>query len=167
MAVPGQRLHAQVENWLSKLIDLSRRNRLLYFRESKRMTLQVMAPSAGELFERVAGSGRPHRFWVPPPSSDRYVPRKSETEEDAPDEDVARQMGLVCESKRHPYALETSQLNWHELATTLKWMSSKADLDLAERGVRILYLAFGMLPSRALSSGRAEVSVPSNRRTRQ
>ena len=145
MAVPGQRLNAQVENWLSKLIDLSRRNRLLYFRESKRMTLQVMAPSAGKLLDRVVGNGRPHRFWVPPPSSDRYVPRRGETEDDTPDEDVARQMGLVCHSERPRYALETSQLNWRELATTLKRMSSRAELDLAERGVRILHLAFGML----------------------
>ena len=41
----------RVEDWKSRLIDLSRRNNLLYFRKGKRGNLPITQPDAQKIFD--------------------------------------------------------------------------------------------------------------------
>ena len=139
------KINAHIDRWLTRLIDLSRRNRLLYFRESRRASLRLTEPDLEEVFEWVGDPSGAYRFWV-----------SSEDQPEAPGDDAneaeaplgsadARQLGLVCAAERPKTGLATAETRWKELGKTLASLTARAKLDLEERGVRILYLAFGML----------------------
>lgn len=55
----------RIEEWKHKLVDLSRRNRLLFFRPGRTATLEILEPSAAEVFERLAIRAHEWRFWSP------------------------------------------------------------------------------------------------------
>ena len=44
----------KVEYWENQLLDLSKRNKMLSYRETKRATLKITEPSFNDLFTRVA-----------------------------------------------------------------------------------------------------------------
>ena len=64
MAKQDQRTNAQIDRWLTKLIDQSKRNRLLNFQPSKRGTLRLTSPSADAIFGSLCTDERPQSFWV-------------------------------------------------------------------------------------------------------
>ena len=49
-----------------ELIDLSRRNNLLYFKQTKRGTLPISIPSAEKIFERLVLKNKSFEFYLPP-----------------------------------------------------------------------------------------------------
>lgn len=49
-----KRVQHRIQDWKRKLVDLSRRNRLIFFRPSRTSSLQVLEPPAHELFEHLA-----------------------------------------------------------------------------------------------------------------
>jgi len=51
-------LKSKLEEWKRQLLDLSKRNRLLHFRETKRQTLRVATPEADVVFDRIVGTER-------------------------------------------------------------------------------------------------------------
>ena len=139
------KINAQIDSWLTRLIDLSRRNRLLYFRESRRASLRVTDPGPAEIFEWACDPGSAYRFWVHPPDQ-ADAAEDDESEGDGPASVAdARRLGLVCAAERPRAGLATAEPKWQELNKTLSSLSARARLDLEERGVRILYLAFGLL----------------------
>ncbi|MBN1244312.1 DUF3320 domain-containing protein [Candidatus Bathyarchaeota archaeon] len=126
----------RIEDWKSRLIDLSRRNNLLYFKPSKRGNLSVSSPSMESIFNRLVLRKRHLEFWYPPEEPE--VPKRQSqnntnfsflTEKASP---TAKQ--LVCEG--------TSRT---DLEKVLKNLHRRSLLDYRERGVRILHAAFGML----------------------
>lgn len=147
MASVNHRINAQIDHWLQRLIDLSRRNRLLYFRESRRGTVRLLDPSPSELFDSLTRDDCTYRFWVPEP--EQVQPDNEDADENGSDEVLDRiaikGLGLVC-SDVPPYnAIATAESKPEELARTLRRLAEKASFDLNERGVRILHVAFGML----------------------
>lgn len=130
-------IKAQVDEWKRRLIDLTRRNRLLFFKAA-RNSLQVVVPTADEVFGRLVVNERAWKFFIPPnkpqdqagESTDRQT--LFETESDSaptpePDE-------LVCQT-REPGRLESA----------LRSLYRRARSDFEERGVRVLHVAFGIL----------------------
>ena len=114
----------RIDEWKQKLIDPSRRNRLIYFRPSKSSTLTTSTPDAETIFNRLVVQEKSWKFWLPPldtgvPASPRSTPKQDE---------------LVCSGGTRT-----------TLERTLKNIFRKAHTDYQERGVRILYLAFGTL----------------------
>lgn len=156
MASPEQRVNSKVDSWLARLIDLSRRNRLLYFRETRRSTLHITSPSSGEVFQALYEGSHSYRFWVPEPEG--VLAEDDDEAETGLDRATIRQLGLACSDHCPRYAVETGQTNPKELATTLRRMSAKASLDFGERGVRILHLAFGMLSWQEIETREAALS---------
>src|SRR3972149_9010509 len=55
-----------IEEWKSRLIDLSRRNRLLYFKHTRYGNLSVSSPDAETVFSRLISRKRNLEFWLPP-----------------------------------------------------------------------------------------------------
>ena len=64
-AVPSQPMK-RVEDWKSRLIDLSRRNNLLYFHKNKRGNLSVSQPDMQTVFNALVLRKKRLEFWLPP-----------------------------------------------------------------------------------------------------
>ncbi len=56
----------RVEDWKSRLIDLSRRNNLLYFKKNRRGNLPISQPDAQTIFNALVIKKRRLEFWAPP-----------------------------------------------------------------------------------------------------
>jgi hypothetical protein len=125
----------RIEDWKSRLIDLSRRNNLLYFKPSKRANLAVSRPNMETIFNRLVLRKRKLEFWYPPEEAEGFQGQLQPanlsflSEKSRP---AANQ--LVCEG-----------ISRTDLEKVLKNLHRRSLLDYRERGVRILHAAFGML----------------------
>ena len=143
------RVYQYVEEWKSRLIDLSRRNRLLYFKHSKQGNLSVSQPDAEPLFIKLVHRKQSIEFWMPPeeqpytPSKSVSVPIRVRGQSWKP---TANQ--LLCEG-----------IGRNDLEKMLKKLNRRSLSDYRERGVRILHIAFGMLVWRELATNE-EVRSP-------
>ena len=64
--VPMSSPMKRVEDWKSRLIDLSRRNNLLYFRKSKRGNLTITQPESQKIFDLLVLKNNRLEFFFPP-----------------------------------------------------------------------------------------------------
>ncbi len=62
---PLDRVKKQIEVWANELIDLSRRNTSLYYRKTKRSTLELESPPVEEFVALLSGGGE-RSFYEPP-----------------------------------------------------------------------------------------------------
>src|SRR5579862_5636595 len=60
------RVTQRVDEWKRKIVDLSRRNRSLYFVRTRGSTLRITEPGVYEVFERLVISEKPWEFFMPP-----------------------------------------------------------------------------------------------------
>jgi hypothetical protein len=69
----------RVEDWKSRLIDLSRKNNLLYFRKTKRgRSLTITQPEPQKIFNSLVLKKQRLEFWLPPETA------KEETKPEPP-----------------------------------------------------------------------------------
>lgn len=134
--------YALLEEWRRRLIDLTRRNRLLYFRPLRSASLRIQSPATAEVFQRLVIDESLWRF---------YLPEEETAEDEADITDEGEAAGLAPDAGRSaPRARKATEL---ELATrdakairrSLSNLYRRSRTDFEERGVRILFLAFGML----------------------
>jgi len=113
----------RVDDWKLKLIDLSRRNRLVNFKPTRSSNLRFQRPGIDAVFERLVVKDRAWSIWEPPEDSGeprgKTRPRKTQ---------------LVPEGIEAP-----------RLRRVLRNLARRSATEYRERGVRILYVAFGML----------------------
>ena len=127
--------------WRDELIDLSRRNRLISLPLSGRTTaLEITAP---ELDEVIAGLSAPPgggwRFHYPPVE-----------DEEALEADPSLLAALEAEDpdldeEIRPDELVTTAATASKLSTRLRTTASRASSEYMDKGLRVLYLAAGML----------------------
>ncbi len=123
----------RVEDWKSRLIDLTRRNNLLYFHATRRGNLPINKPDAETIFKELVIKKKHLEFWMPP-------------EEDETQTDVSIKSVPIEEPKKPgPNQLVNENLKRIDLERVLKNLQRRSLLDYRERGVRILYAAFGRL----------------------
>lgn len=120
----------RIQDWAKRLIDLSRRNRLLYYRPTKRTTLRLVAPDAIEIAETLLAEGS-WRFYEPP------------------DEDAGGPAGSVSEALSlkalRPRELVTHHIDGKELVRSLEVISRRANAEFQDRGTHVLQLGWGMV----------------------
>ncbi|TRO52730.1 DUF4011 domain-containing protein, partial [Candidatus Bathyarchaeota archaeon] len=139
----------RIEDWKSRLIDLSRRNNLLYFKPRKRGNLSISSPSMATIFNRLALRKRHLEFWYPHESD---VP-KHQSQEKA-------NFSLINGNLTPPAKqLVCGELSRVDLEKVLKNLQRRSLSDYRERGVRILHAAFGMLVWKEKETGE-EVRSP-------
>ncbi|TFH23728.1 DUF4011 domain-containing protein, partial [Candidatus Bathyarchaeota archaeon] len=145
----------RVEDWKSRLIDLSRKNNLLYFHVSKHGNLPITQPDLQRIFDVLVLKKKRLEFWQPQEAKPE-IPEKSEAnEEDKSKEgkveaktlDPPIEANLTHEEPKRPTAnqLVSGNLSRMDLERNLKSLQSRSHLDYMERGVRILHAAFGTL----------------------
>jgi hypothetical protein len=125
----------KVDDWKLKLIDLSRRNRLVNFRLTRSSSLRFQRPGINVVFERLVVKDRVWSIWEPPEEGEprgKVRPRKTQ---------------LV------PEGIETPRLR-----RVLRNLARRSTSEYRERGVRILYVAFGMLSWKEGGSNQPLVS---------
>jgi very-short-patch-repair endonuclease len=123
-------IDGRIEDWRRRLIDLTRRNRLVYFRPTRSSTLTISRPDPDVVFHRLVAQGKPWTFWYPPEEDDENnEPTKSVRTAVPP-----KKNEIVCEGLARP-----------RLEQILKNLYRRSTTDYRERGVRILYVAFGQL----------------------
>jgi len=133
------KLFAQIQEWMRKLVDLSRRNRLLFFKSTRSSTLQIIEPLPAEVFNRLILEQKSWKFYKPleeesEPPEDTSEERKDETE---PLKDVS------APRRREPDEIKCVAET--PVENVLKNLYRRAHTEYEERGIRILHIAFGML----------------------
>lgn len=111
----GQKLNEQISSWKSLLLDLSQRNRLLNFRETKLSTVRITSPSCQSIFGSIVNTGKELTF------PHKYINGTIET-------------GDVNTSK--PV---------EELNKSLRTLHYRSHAFIEEQGINPLYLIFGIL----------------------
>lgn len=139
------KVDARLDEWKRKLIDLTRRNRLLFFKPTRNSTLKVIEPSPAEVFQRLVVDEKSWRFLIPP----------EENEEQEQSGDNLNLPLTSVESERNRSGLSSLAHKANELVcqtrearkveTVLRNLHRRSRSDFEERGVRILHLAFGLL----------------------
>lgn len=133
------RVTRRVEEWKQKLVDLTKRNRLLYFRPSKTSTLLIEHPELQTIFERLVVKGRSWEFWLPPDE-------ENQDSEDHLFKDDAIEPKETTETKPiKKNQLVCKEQDKNQIEKILKNLYRRATADYQEKGIRILHLAFGML----------------------
>jgi hypothetical protein len=146
----GSPMTRRIKDWKSRLIDLSKRNNLLYFKPSKRGTLSVSSPSMESIFNRLVLRKRSFEFWYPPPE-EPVVPTRQ----------LRNNLTFIPNGKSGPTSkqLVCGEISRADLEKVLKNLQRRSLLDYRERGVRILHATFGMLVWKEKDTGE-EVRSP-------
>ena len=150
----------RVEDWKSRLIDLSRRNNLLYFHKNKRGSLPISQPDMQAAFNTLVLKKKKLEFWMPP-AEETVKPETSETQGKPKGKGKAKtaktaknnvkaaiaESPPVPEEPSRPKAnqLVCGKMPRAELERALKSLQWRSLLYYRERGVRILHAAFGTL----------------------
>lgn len=115
------RLDQQISSWRDELVNLSRSNRLLYFRHTKTASLEITAPDALTIAEGLGTSAATAwRFFEPPA-------------EDEP------------ERLPRPGELEVAEKDAAGLLSALRLLERKANQEFVDKGLWTLYLGLGVL----------------------
>lgn len=147
------KIEARIEDWKNRLVDLSRRNRSIYFRPSKSSSLEVEEPSMVEVFKRLVVSQKPWIIYYPEEAPEEEEEQKQEQEEDAERVEVLLEGDneeLDKEQKLKPRERRNDEIkfdtdNKKTLEKVLTNLYRKSNTDYTERGIRTLHLVFGLL----------------------
>ena len=137
------KMRARIEEWAKKLVDLSRRNRLLYYRAAKRTSLTFLRPDADRILARTI-DGASHLFYRPP-DLPPLVPGVA-----------VRPTDLDAELLRRPPTdkeLVTTQRDPLEIDRSLDAIERKARAEFEDRGTHVLHLTWGLLRWRDVRGG--------------
>src|SRR5258708_2962143 len=148
------RVAQRVEEWKRKIVDLSRRNHLLFFSRTRGSTLRIAEPSLPEIFERLVNLEEGWEFLMAADSPETSGPENGQVtsqpllnlgpiqeHSEAPNE--ARI--LLKHSHRHADEVMTDIEEGTQLRKILRNLHRRSRTDFEERGVRILFLTFGIL----------------------
>jgi len=65
MGTMKERIDSCINEWKRRLIDLTRRNRLIYFVPKRSSSLQIAEPTPSEVFNRFVIEEKPLRCFIP------------------------------------------------------------------------------------------------------
>ncbi|MEP6495551.1 MAG: DUF3320 domain-containing protein [bacterium] len=159
------KIHASAENWRRKLLDLTKRNRLLNFRSTKVSTVTIVDEQPAEVFRRLyllQGAMRfkaaPETAIAPPETSDfggisggqpvvdilsDTILDDEDTKDDLHPEFVPYDVGALDERHTDEWLQTTADPD--SLDTSLRRIEEQARTTIEEQGVNTLFLAVGML----------------------
>jgi len=119
------RIQKRVDEWRLKLIDLSKRNKAIFFLPSKTSTLNIISPDLDEIFSRLVVKERAWEIWQPPINGDK-----------------------ITQEAVRPKKTTAILPGWSDvtqLDKILKNLKRRSSIEYTERGIRILFLTYGLL----------------------
>lgn len=138
------RVEASLDHWKRKLLDLSKRNRLLNFRPSKVSTVAVVDELPVEVFKTLVGRGKTMRFR---PSEQPVVENGGAVDEEEALEDfeLFTPAQDAAPAERHADNWLQTRLVEAQLDHRLRRIEGQARTVQEEQGINTLFLALGML----------------------
>ncbi|MDU4959072.1 MAG: DUF3320 domain-containing protein [Sporomusaceae bacterium] len=166
-------LRKRIDEWKQRLIDLTRKNGLINYKRTKSSTLEITLPSADQIFRTICIENNSFAFWLPPEEPEE--PLSSETDASDTDRQTSTTSedgNVMCSSSDNEQALAAGEkivegivasapgaefptelynvlvaekLDRKTINNTLKNLYRKETEEYRERGIRVLFLAFGML----------------------
>ena len=140
----------KIKIWEDRLLDLGKRNKMIFFRESKRATLKILKPGFDELYQQIAVDEKELTFQKP-------IDRDSDVR-------VYSILSLL-EKLSCPMEVNVGDIRAEgvlpEINKTLKHLRSKSRLAMDEQGTNILYLVFGFIEWREKGSRTADIWIKS------
>ena len=115
----------RIDDWKLRLIDLTKRNKAIYFQPTKTSHLRIISPDIETTYNRLVTKGRSSEIQQPPqtkPGEAPPVPRAPKVSE---------------------ITLAWSDPNISE--KVLRNLSRRSQSEYTERGIRVLYVTFGQL----------------------
>jgi superfamily I DNA and/or RNA helicase len=120
-----RRVIKRVEDWKLRLIDLTRRNRAIYFQPTKTSIITLLEPNTDTVYNRLLTKNGVWSIWQPPLLSPGEAPK-------AP-------------SLRRSNELLPAWSDESQLEKTLRNLYRRSHSEYTERGIRVLYVTFGEL----------------------
>jgi very-short-patch-repair endonuclease len=148
------RVEQHVENWKRKLLDLSKRNRLLNFRPARVSTVTVVDELPVEAFRQLHLQRRAMRFRPVPEDAAAPAAGSPQADLDEYDADEPPPLPALAEeppaedgspAARHTDDWLQTALPADRLDHSLRRIADQAQLALEEQGVNTLFLSLGML----------------------
>ncbi len=137
MKTEDQQIETELDKARKRLLDLSLRNRLLNFRQTKRSTIQLVHEVPDEVFTRLVADQTQMLF--------KPVAKRAESStEAAKDDKVAKEDIAFDEATKKDKFLQTD-LPSTPLEQRLLHIKQKSDTVFEEQGYTVLYLALGFL----------------------
>lgn len=143
------RVKTALDQWQADLLDLTKSNRLLYFRSGSH-GLALIHPNPDQLFAGLANGDRTYTFYRPPQTSGSVTVTEQLDlllAEDTSDDSADGQMTLQAERLlRQPQAHEIVVSGEpKKTETTLYRFRLRSRSALQEQGTNVLFVAFGLL----------------------
>lgn len=121
----------RIQQWLKDLINLNRRNRLLYFQHTRSSTLEITHPELSALLARLEAQSSSGFSFYPP--------------EAAPQQTLSHVAPLPSIRLPRPDEIVTSARDPHTMARTLRNLARRSKQEYLDRGLWVLYLGLGFL----------------------
>ena len=130
----------QIEEWKKRLIDLTRRNQLIFFSIARRNILEIKHPSLEKVFEKLFNEKK-FNVWLPPKEDDEDPenPGKQSSLIDTQPEEGEKEVVL----KENEIAFTLDQRK--DIEKRLKTIYRKASSDYHEKGIRTSIIVLGLL----------------------
>lgn len=135
----SKKIDDTVNKWLHKLIDLSRRNRQLYFRRTKISTVKFIKPSFQEIYDLLVNKRKEMTIIY---RDIENIYKKKEDLTDFTDEFRKDPLEYKKPLKRGEILTDKED---KELYKSLRNLLSRSRSSFQEQGVNVLFLAFGFL----------------------
>lgn len=136
---PPDLVRRRLEDWKRRLVDPTRRNRLLYFRPASGGTMQVEEPRADELFVTLYANEREWQVWEPTSADE------DSTVEQMPLGNVPPEAPPQRDRRRRPNEVRLEAQGRQKWSTCLAKLRLRARTAYEETGLHILHLAVGIL----------------------
>jgi DNA replication protein DnaC len=125
----------KIKDWKKELLDLTKRNKMINYRETKRTTLKILEPEFTELFNRLAIKEEELTFQRP--MDKNFKPK------------ISKMISLL-ETLAYPIPIQfgdikTDRSSLDDRRITLGNLHAKSKLARDEQGTNILYLSFGFI----------------------
>lgn len=135
----------KLDRWAEKLLDTGKRNNLISFKDTKASTVEVIAPDAAALFEKVDGTAS-LEVYDPKLAEEDDIDSLGKSEEETDTRKVDKQTYFDRYSGRLRKANQVLLYNNNMTPmTALKNIDKKAKTALEETGVNVAYMAFGFI----------------------
>ena len=128
------KIDVKIEDWKNKLLDTGKRNRLINYKETKRSNINIVSPSAENLFDQLVIKEKHLSFSYP----QDFLFDDLENEDENEGEVEKKKINVI------PGNIETNK-TIGEQQKTLKVLRGRAKTAMEEMGINTLYLSFGFL----------------------
>ena len=136
-------LEQKINAWKNKLIDLSRRNRLLNFKATKVSTIKIVDELPSEVFKSLVVENNSFHFLAREKDNDDSVQDQEDSDDDFDTEFFEYNSEDLA--KKHTDLNLQTNLSQENLEKNLKRIQFRSNQLMEEQGYNILYLTLGIL----------------------